>query len=281
MNTLRCHSLWCRSAFAVMALCLLSANTRAEREVVSNLDCVVEPSAVVDLGAAVPGLLADTRYAVSDIVEAGSVMARLESGVEEVALALAEEIAASHTAIELRAATHDFGTRTLARNERLTGDDAVSRQALDQVRTEAAIAALQLKQERESQVLARLEAARARAQLERRLIRTPIAGHVIQQLHEAGEYVDAEPVYRVAQLDPLYVEVIVPIDYLGTLERGMSAGVTLSLPGFEGRPLSATVQHIDAVADAASASYGVRLELPNPDNEIPSGVRCEIDFYAS
>jgi len=252
----------------------------ASREVLSDMDCIVEPSAIVDLGAAVPGLLAETLHDRSDFVAAGTLMGRLESGVEEVALAIAEELAGSGTSIELRATTNAFGARTLDRNRRLADDGSISEQRLDEVRTESGIAALQLRQERESQYLAQLELARARTVLARREIRSPIDGSVVDRFHEAGEYVEGDPVYRVARLDPLHVEVIVPVEYLATLEAGMEGAVTIAVPGFEDRVLDATVRRIDAVADAASGSYGVRLVLPNPDLDIPSGVRCEVDFLA-
>ena len=152
---------------------------------------------------------------------------------------------------------------------------------MDQVRTEARIAELQLRQEREAQSLAALELARARVQLARRELRSPIDGTVVQRFHEPGEYVDAEPVYRIARLDPLHVEVIVPVEYLGRVTPGMSAAVTLTVPDLESRALAATVERVDAVADAASASYGVRLRLENPDLALPSGVRCRVDFIES
>ncbi|MFB3111528.1 MAG: efflux RND transporter periplasmic adaptor subunit, partial [Gemmatimonadales bacterium] len=32
------------------------------------------------------------------------------------------------------------------------------------------------------------------------------------------------------------------------------------------------------VIDSASGTFGVRLELPNPDHSIPGGVHCQIQF---
>ena len=45
--------------------------------------------------------------------------------------------------------------------------------------------------------------------------------------------------------------------------------------------LDAVVHRIDAVADPASATFGVLLVLENPDLTIPGGVRCLVDFFAS
>lgn len=268
-------------ASCAMMLMGLVPQGNAASEVLSDMDCVIEPSRVVELGSAVPGLLAESFYDRSDFVSEGTLMARLESNVERITLAIATEASSSETAIDLRALTAEFGDRTRQRNATLAKTSGVSQQVMDQVTTEAQIAQLQLMQERESARLAALEVARARALLDRREIRSPISGSVTQRYKSSGEYVDSEPVYQIAQLDPLHVEVIVPIDYLGTIETGMTAAIELAIPGFEGQALAATVRRIDSVADAASATYGVRLLLENPDMTVPSGVRCQIDFLAS
>jgi len=59
------------------------------------------------------------------------------------------------------------------------------------------------------------------------------------------------------------------------------AQITIDLPDFSDNPLRGVLSRIDSVADAASATYGVRLELENPELSIPSGVRCTVDFMAS
>ena len=38
------------------------------------------------------------------------------------------------------------------------------------------------------------------------------------------------------------------------------------------------VRVVDQVFDAASGSFGVRLELANPNGAIPAGVRCKARF---
>ena len=269
-------------AIAISAVILpLIGTSIAAREVLSDMDCVVEPSALVDIGSAVPGLLSETLFDRSDYVGKGTVMAHLESEVERVSLSIAREVARANTAGELRTITAEFGQRTASRNRELLAKRLISEQTMDQVQTESSIADLQVRQEFESGVLRNLEVDRAQALLDRRVIRSTIDGVVVQRLKSAGEYVDSDAVFRVAQLDPLHVEVIVPIDYLGSLEAGMNAGVTLNVPGYENKLLSAEVRRIDAVADPASATYGVLLIMDNPDLVIPSGVRCAVDFFAS
>jgi len=271
----------CAAVLFGIAILPFVSPTIAAQEVLSDMDCVVEPSAVVELGTAVPGLLAETMYERSDFVSAGTIMAKLESDVEYMSVVIAKEIAEAETAVELRAATAEFGKRTVSRNMELLSKKLISTQTMDQVQTESTIAELQVQQERESVKLRALEVERSQAILDRRVIRSTIDGVVVQRHKNAGEYIDNDSVYRVAQLDPLHVEVIVPIEYLGALEAGMHAGVALNAPGYENKVLNAEIRRIDAVADPASATYGVRLILENPDFVIPSGVRCEVDFFAS
>lgn len=268
------------TCFAIFSLGQVNTSN-ASLEVLSDVDCVIEPSQTIELGVALSGLLAESYFDRSDYVSEGELMARLESNVERVALAIAEESADNSTDIELRKLTADFGNRTRLRNSKLLKTATISEQVMDQVSTEARIAKLQVEQEMGESRLAVLEVKRARAALERREIRSPISGFVTERYKSTGEYVDREPVFQVVQLDPLHVEVIVPVDYLGSVESGMVATVAIQAPGFSDRVVEAVVHRIDAVADAASGTFGVRLVMENRDMKIPSGVRCRVDFLAS
>lgn len=252
----------------------------ASRDVLSNIDCVVQPGQIAALGAAVPGVLSEVNVSRSDYVSKGEVVATLESGVESASLQLANRLASLNTAKRLRQLNADFGARTLQRNQSLYQKASISRQTLDQVKTEALISELQVQQERENLEVANIEVIRAKAVLDRRSIRAPFDGAIMEQYKTVGEYVADEPVLQIASLDPLHVEVIIPMTKLGVVESGMSGRVSMDIPGFEDQTFDATVRRIDPVGDAASATYGVLLELPNPDLTIPSGVRCQLDFVA-
>lgn len=272
--------LWLAGA-ACSAVMLLgvSAGTQARQTVVEGLDCVVEPSTVVELAAPASGLLASYDVDRGDFVSKGDVIGELESGVERSSLAIALATAEHHAALKLRELGAAFSERTLERNTSLVRTASISAQDLDQVETENEVAQLQLEQELESHRLAALEVERARAILQRRRIVSPIDGTVVDRYKSPGEFVDGDAVFKLAQLDPLHVEVIVPLDYLGQIEAGMPASINVLAPGFDQRRLEARVHRIDSLADAASATFGVRVLLDNPDLSIPGGVRCQIDFH--
>lgn len=240
------------------------------------LDCVIDPSQVSDLGSGVPGLLRAVQVDRSDFVTAGQVVAQLDSGVETAAVALAKARAELTAEVDLRRVNAAFGKRQEARSDDLFRKQVISENDMDQRQTETRIAQLQLLQARDNQRLAAMDLTRAEEVLQRRTIRTPISGVVMERFKSAGEYVDEQPVLRVAQLDPLHVEVILPVEVLGQVEPGMQAEVWSE--AVSDQVWHAEVSRIDRVADAASGTYGVRLILPNPDYQIPAGLRCQMRF---
>ncbi|WP_372737898.1 efflux RND transporter periplasmic adaptor subunit, partial [Neptunomonas sp.] len=102
------------------------------------------------------------------------------------------------------------------------------------------------------------------------------AGVVVETFLDPGEYVGEDPILNVVQLDPLYVEVVVPAKYYGEIAKGGIANVVLDKPWNSTH--QATVDIVDQVLDAASGTFGVRLNLANPDYQLPAGLKCDITF---
>lgn len=239
-------------------------------------DCVLQPSEVVDVGSAIPGVVDAIHADRSDFVRKGAVIVELESSVEQAALELAKLRAQLDTAVKLRQESAKFGALTLKRHEQLARKSVLSLQDLEKLKTETLLAELQVRQERDNKSLAELEYQRALMVRQQRSIRSPVEGVVMERFKSVGEYVENEPLLRVAQLDPLHVEVIMSVEYLGRIVPGMRAEVTPDLTG-KGT-YWAIVERVDQVADAASGTYGVRLSLANPGYKIPAGLRCQLSF---
>ena len=168
----------------------------------------------------------------------------------------------------------------MKRNERLYKKKVISDQNLDQIKTELAMREQEVKSTEEQMRVAALELKRARALLAIRTIRSPVDGVVVERTLSPGEFILNEGhIITVAQIDPLNVEVYVPVRQYPSIEVGMRATVRPEEP--VGGELSATVTVVDRVFDAASGTFGVRLELPNPDLRIPAGLRCMVSFETS
>lgn len=140
----------------------------------------------------------------------------------------------------------------------------------------AAVAAGSARAELANRRLAELELNRSIAELNQRMLRSPITGVVVKRFLHPGEFVNRNPILELAQLDPLRVEVFAPISLLGRLAVGMRGQVMPEAP--VGGTHGARVTVVDRVVDAASSTFGVRLELSNPNYKIPAGLKCRVRF---
>ncbi len=242
------------------------------------LDCLIEPHRVVAVGSPVRGVIETLRVDRSDLVVKGQVLAQLESEVERAAMAAASERAQMTGEIASRKAAFRLRARKEERAEQLFESESLSLDVREEAQTEAEVARHQLRQAREAKRLAALELKQAIEILRRRTIRSPIDGVVLERLMSPGELVDEEPILRIAQIDPLRVEVILPAARFGTIEPGTRATI---IPEFPGEAVHvASVGIVDRVIDPASGTFGVQLELPNPDHQIPGGMRCQVRFLS-
>lgn len=235
-------------------------------------ECVVEPSITVDVSSSEVGVLAEILVDTASRVTRGQVIASLQTDVEEAVLELSQARARLNAEISVQQEQGRFLSRRRKRLDGLDVSHSISQEALDEVRTEETLARLRVEQLREERELARLQSIRDRRALARREVRSPIDGVVAQRLKDAGEYIDGDTIVQLVKLDPLHVRIVAPLSLHGQVGVGMQAMVKPELESATARP--ATVTHIDPVADVATATFGIRLELPNPGGKLPGGLRC-------
>jgi cobalt-zinc-cadmium efflux system membrane fusion protein len=180
---------------------------------------------------------------------------------------------------ELRAAeaNAELARQKLARAQDLANQQFISSQALEQARAEALVAENRLIQAREQRDGTGPRTRAGAAQLGLRTIRSPSTGVIVDRYLSPGERVEEKPIFRVAMIDPLRVEVVLPASFYASVVLGMPPSP--SRPSSRARRrASAKVTLVDKVIDGASNTFRVRLELPNPDFALPAGVRCKADL---
>lgn len=236
-----------RSHHAVLVvLAVLAAFSQAHAE---RFECLVEPYMEVQVASGVPGILDEVLVERGDTVKAGQVLARLKSDVE-----LAQ--------FELAKARADFAARRAERNVELYLKQMISPHEKDEIETEAQLLAFELRV--------------AEERLRIRTMSSTVDGVVVERFMDPGEYVGEEPILRVAQIDPLRVEMALPVRYFGKVTVGMAGRVEFEAPG-TATPI-ATVTVVDPVVDAASGTIGMRLELPNTRHRLPAGTKCWVEL---
>ena len=240
------------------------------------LGCLIQPFQEAEIGTQVIGVLEKVSVERGDIVKKGQALAQLQSEVERAAQLAAKSKAEATAELQAAASNNDFLQKKKIRARDLQQQNFVSQQASDQAATEAEQAKMRLQQAREQLKVAQHELALANAQLAQRTIKSPLSGVVVEKYLSEGERVEEKPILKVALVDPLKVEVIVPAVHFGKIKAGQVVNVKPDLAQMEQQ--SAKVIVVDRVIDPASNSFRVRLELPNPDNALPPGLRCKVDF---
>jgi RND family efflux transporter MFP subunit len=241
-----------------------------------GLDCMIQPHQVVQVGSAVPGVIEKILVERGDLVKQGQTVVQLQAGVERAQLAVARERAAQEGEMKVASGSSELAQRELQRARELHEQNFVSQTYLDKQRAEAQVAGGRTDQAQERRKLAQREVDLAAAQLAQRSIGAPIAGVVVERFMSPGEFVDQKPILRLAAIDPLRVDVLVPAVAFGQVEPGMKGQVTPEL--LQPREHVALVKTVDRVIDAATNTFRVRLELPNPGGALPAGLRCKVDL---
>jgi RND family efflux transporter MFP subunit len=240
------------------------------------LGCLIEPHRVVELGSPVIGVIESIKVERGDRVKKGQVIAVLRADVERAAVGVAATKAQVDAEVQAALANNDLAQRKYERAKELVAQKFISSQGLEQTRAEAEVAAQKLAQAREQRRIWDRELKLAEAQLGMRTIRAPANGIIAERYVSPGERVEEKPVVRLATIDPLRVELVVPAQLFGSIQAGTWLKVLPELPNVGPRP--AKVVLVDPLIDGPSNTFRARLELPNAKYEVPAGLRCKVDL---
>jgi RND family efflux transporter MFP subunit len=243
-----------------------------------DYDCLIEARQTVDIRSPVEGLVESVTVDRGELIKKGQVLVTLESGPERATLAIARSRATMTGPVEAAQARVEFAKSKEKRQAELFRQNFVSSSALDEARTELKLAESELRVAFENQKLAELDVTRAAELLAMRVIRSPFDGVVVERLLDPGEFATTnikDPILKLAEIDPLNVEVVLPAAQFGRIKRGDRAEV---IPETGGGRYPAKVTVVDRVIDGASGTFGVRLELRNPGGALPAGAKCSVRF---
>lgn len=120
---------------------------------------------------------------------------------------------------------------------------------------------------------ARAELAAAELEVKNRLITAPFDGVLEERTVEIGDFVrKGDDVATVADTFTLIVEASVPERNAGTVAAGGDAEAELAT----GEIVSGALRYVSPVADQATRTFRVELEVPNKDGILPAGVTAQL-----
>jgi RND family efflux transporter MFP subunit len=240
---------------------------------------VIEPRQIVELRPAIEGVIEKIEVDRGDLISKGQVLVLLQSGVETAAVELAKYRASMQGTVKAQEAKLEYSELRSERREMLAAEKYLSAQELDDARAEKRVAEAELIEARDNKRIAELEFERVNEQLKLRTIRSPFAGVVMDRLMNPGDVSDMsdsrKPVLKIAEIGVLRVEAVLPAAAYKQVKVGSSVEV---VPDVLSERAIAKVSAVDRVMDAASGTFGVRLEMLNEGYKLPAGIKCRAVF---
>ncbi|MEJ7935485.1 efflux RND transporter periplasmic adaptor subunit [Sphingobium sp. AN558] len=239
-------------------------------------DCLIEPSQVIRVNSGVEGVIQAIYVDRGDAVRSGQVVAQLRSDVDRATAAAASARAANGYSVRAAASRAAYLASVKQRSEAI--EKYLARDAVEEAQANARAADEERGAAAQNQRVAQLEYVQSQTVLAEKTVRSPISGIVTERAMSVGEYrgASASHILTIAKVDPLNVEVFAPIAQLNGVHVGDQVTILPEQP--VGGKYLARIKIIDRVFDAASGTFGMRLELPNPGNRLPAGLRCRIDI---
>ena len=251
---------------------MLGMTSPAWAEIV-EYDGLIEPYELIEIGTPSEGIVDQVNVDRSSPIKKGQVLVALESSLEQASLKKAQAMATFDGEIRLQQIQLAFAKRV---HQRIKSLAAISAHDKDQAATKIILTEYRLRKARENNTLAMLEVKKAQAMLARRSVKSPISGVVVDRYVSPGEYVKSQPLLKIAKINPLRVEVIIPSRMFNKITPGTTATIIPELSAYgEHR---ATVRIVDKIIDSASNTFGVRLELPNTEHHLLAGLKCLVRF---
>ncbi len=198
----------------------------------------------VDIRPATSGQIVEIAFSPGSLIEAGSLLARLDDAAEKADVAEA--------AADLRQARLE-----LERATKLVERNTIAQATVDQL--EAARQAAE----------ARLQ--RTQKALDDRVIRAPFAGQVgLKQVNLGSRVNDETVITTLDDLEEIEIEFNVTEIFFGKV--GISQKIEATSAAYDDRVFEGVIDSVDSRIDRSSRAFRVRAHIPNPDLALPSGM---------
>ena len=262
-----------------MLLCACLAAVPAAAALAGQIEAITRPSEDVTLSFVMPGRIEKIMVKEGDTVEAGKALVQQDDTADRLQLDQLKAQAEDTTRVKAAEAQAAQKKVDLDKTQELFDKKVATRYELDHAKLDVTIAELSLALARFQQAQDNRKYEEAKIRVDRMILKSPIAGRIEQLYVQRGESVDAlEKVARVVRIDPLWLDVPVPLAEARDIRPKHAAKVTFDSGG-GAVTVTGKVIHVAAVADAASGTRTVRVEVPNDSRPgRPAGEQVKVSF---
>ena len=228
----------------------------------------LSPLTVVQVGTQVSGTVFRVHVDFNDLVKEGQVLAELDPALLQATLKQSE------AGLENARATLELARSNVSRTESLFKKNLAPDSDLDQARERVKVAAAQVK-------TAEAQVERDRTNLRYAVIRSPIAGVVINRAVNVGQTVAASfqtpTLFQIAQdLRKMQIDTSVAEADVGSLST--SFPVSFTVDAFAGQTFQGRILQIrlNPTIQANVVTYNVVVEAENPDGKLLPGMTAHV-----
>ena len=241
--------------------------------IAAEVEAFTEPYQEVELAIGESGILDELRVREGERVKESQVVARLDTQVLEASLRIAELRAQSMGALDAAMAELELRKNHRDQLRVLRKKGHASQRELDRAEADFRIADARRKMAEEEILLQKLECQRIQAQIDRRVLRTPIDGVVSEISGDVGESFSGTERYimKIVKLNKLRAKFSLSPAEASDLSPGDYVNVRLTQPA---SVVQARIETILPVMDAKSGTLAVMVVVDNEAERLRSGGRC-------
>lgn len=246
-----------------------------------QIKAITKPCDDVTLSFVQPGTIAKINFKEGDLVHVNDILVRQDDSVEQIRLEQLKAESEDTTTIQhadITLAQRGVDVKRLKE----AGAAVTTPTEVEYAQLNFQVAELQLHiaQFQHEQAIRKYE--EAKKQIDRMSLKSPIDGRIEpiekEEAKEVGEAVNAlEKVIRIVRIDPLWIDIPVPLNQTANLKNGDTAIVEFPAP--KQATEEGKIIFIAAVGNAGSDTLTVRVQVPNKSSR-PARENVLVSFPA-
>ncbi len=241
---------------------------------------ITRPSADITLSFVQPGRIASVPFREGDKVKAGDVLVRQDDAAEQVQLAQLKAQSEDLTQMRASEASLEQKKVDLEKLQKAAASNAATFLEVEHAKLDVTIAQLSFELAKFEHEQAGRKYDEYRIRVENMQLKSPVDGRIEKVDVEVGESANAlADVIQVVRTDPLWIDAPVPLAEGINLRTGGTAQIQFAESGKPASSAKGRVVFVAAVADAASGTLRVRVEVPNRMGR-PAGEHVLVTFAA-
>lgn len=240
----------------------------------NGIVAITRPNKDVTASFVRPGRIVAVHVKDGDTVEVGQLLIQQDDAAEQAQLAQLEAQSKDTTQIEAARAKWEQTKIDYKLFEEARRRGAATQLELEHKRLEAKVAELSLKLAEFQHEQDKRKYTEAKIHIEKMRLSSPITGQIEKIYVEQGESVEGlADVVRLVEIDPLWIDVPVPLAQAKILKWGQT--VKVNFAGLAEDTKEGKIIFKSMVVDAASNTLTARIELPNKSKR-PAGEHVKV-----